>query len=313
MHPLLSSLLALGLAATVLFRPESALAHGSLESGRMLQVRLAGPNGQTPCPWNDSFYTWNQNSHNFPNYADPNFRYADVVPDGRIANAGVNDGVQSSLNFSGLNNPGPGWTLLPATAGGAPVRLHFLATAGHDPSHFQVYLTRPGVNPNLRPLAWSDLEHLGRWAEGDAVRPVTKSTRTNPVTGGPSLSYDWDVTVPADRGAGPAVLLVIWQRDDPAGEAFFAVLDLQVTVPAAVPPTPPQLSATRQPDATVTLHLRQAVPGRTYDLEATTSLAAPATWTVLDTGAADGSGVWQTADPDAPDHPQRFYRVVPRP
>lgn len=60
----------------------SAFGHGTLENSRILQVRLAGPAGGTPAPWNESYYTWNQNSNNFPTYAAPDFSYADFVPDG---------------------------------------------------------------------------------------------------------------------------------------------------------------------------------------------------------------------------------------
>lgn len=45
------------LAAVGLLPAARARAHGSLENGRMLQVRLAGPNGHTPAPWNGSYYT----------------------------------------------------------------------------------------------------------------------------------------------------------------------------------------------------------------------------------------------------------------
>lgn len=289
------------LAAVGLLPALRVHAHGSLENGRMLQVRLAGPNGHAPAPWNDSYHTWNQNSQNFPGYANAGFSYAAAVPDGTLASAGINDGVQTGLNFSGLNNPGPGWTATPAAAGGAPVRLHFLSTAGHDPSHFAVYLTRAGINPDLRPLAWADLAFLGRWSAGDATRPYVKSTRPNPVTGGSGISYDFDVPVPADHG----VLLVIWQREDPAGEAFFAVQDLAIT-PAATP----QLTLSRSAgDGAVTLDLRGAVPGVTYVLESTDTLGAAGPWTPVGTGTADPAGRWRTVDPDAPGRSRRFYRA----
>ena len=290
------------LLVAALTRPDAAAAHGSLENGRMFQVRVAGPNGSAPAPWNDSYYTWNQNSQNFPGYAAANFSYASTVPDGTLASAGINDGVHSGLNFAGLNNASSKWQQTAVAAGGS-VPLHFLATAPHDPSHFLVYLTRPGVNPDTKVLAWADLELLGSWAAGDATHPVTNSNRTNPV-GGTILSYDWTVPIPSDR-AGHVAVLVIWQRDDPAGEAFFSVQDLNVTATAVAP----QLVLTRSTTGGMTLDLR-GTPGQSYDLQATASLENPA-WTVLATGTPDNTGHWLTTDPNAATYPRRFYRALP--
>lgn len=293
------------LVVVVLMRPAPAPAHGSLENGRMLQVRVAGPNGHAPAPWNDSYYTWNQNSQNFTGYAAANFSYAATAPDGTLASAGINDGVHSGLNFSGLNNAAASWQQTAVAAGGS-VSLHFLATAPHDPSHFAVYLTRAGVNPGTKVLAWNDLEFLGNWSVGNAARPVGTSTRPNPV-GGTILSYDWAVPIPADR-AGHAALLVIWQRDDPAGEAFFSVQDLNVA-PAAI--AAPQLALTAGTNGSIALDLR-ATPGQSYDLQATDDLASPV-WSVLATGTPDATGHWLASDPSAGSHPRRFYRAVAKP
>ncbi len=150
-------------------------AHGSLQNGRMLQVRIAGPSGHTPAPWNDSYYTWNQNSRNFPGYDGAGFSYSSVIPDGAISNAGINDGVQNRLNFSGLNIPSAGWQQTAVNAGGS-VHLNWLATATHDPSYFEVYLTKQGFDVATQSIGWNNLEYIGRWAVGDANRPVTEGT-----------------------------------------------------------------------------------------------------------------------------------------
>ncbi len=299
-----SSFWMLALLLPGLLVPTLASAHGSLENGRMVQVRVAGPNGHAPAPWNDSYYTWNQNSQNFPGYANAGFSYAATVPDGTLASAGINDGVHTGLNFSGLNLASAAWQQT-AVAAGASVPLHFLATAPHDPSHFAVYLTKAGVNPDTKVLAWADLDFLGSWAVGNAARPVTTSTRPNPV-GGTMLSYDWSVPIPTDR-AEHAALLVIWQRDDPAGEAFFSVQDLNVTTAA---PATPQLAVASGTGGTVNLDLR-GTPGQTYDLQTTDTLDNP-TWTVIATGTPDATGHWSTNDPAAGAHPRRFYRAVAR-
>ena len=271
----------------------------------MIRVRVAGPNGKLPAPWNETYYTWNQDSNNFTDYAATGFQYSAKVPNGTIASAGINDGSQTSLNFSGLNNPSAAWPTTPAAAGGA-VTLHWLATASHDPSHFNVYLTRAGANTSTGTLSWADLELLGSWAVGNTTRPVTTSTRANPVSGGTIPSYDWNVNIPADR-YGHAVLVVVWQRDDPAGEAFFSVQDFQV---AAAPAGTASLGVSLA-NGGVTLDLR-GTAGKVYDLQAADNLANPS-WITLATGTVDGSGHWLATDTDASAHTQRFYRAVPRP
>ena len=275
-------------------------AHGNLENSRMIRVRVAGPNGTLPAPWNESYYTWNQDSNNFPGYASTGFKYSTTVPDGTIASAGINDGVHTGLNFSGLNNPSDRWPTTAATAGSA-VSLHWLATALHDPSHFQVYLTRAGANTASGTLAWADLDFLGAWSVGSTTRPVTTSTRPNPVSGGTIPSYDWTVPIPADR-AGHVILVVIWQRDDPAGEAFFAVQDFLVA-------GAPTLAVSMASGGVTNLDLR-GTPGQAYDLQATDDLAHPS-WATLATGTADSSGRWFTSDPGAATRPRRFYRAQP--
>ena len=114
------------------------------------------------------------------------------------------------------------------------------------------------------------------------------------------------VPIPGDR-AGHAALLVIWQRDDPAGEAFFAVQDLSVAPAVAIVP---QLAIAAGANGSVSLALR-GTPGQTYDLQAADDLANPA-WTVLATGTPDASGSWLTSDASAGGRPRRFYRAVPR-
>lgn len=204
----------------------SALAHGTIENSRILQVRLAGPAGGTPAAWNESYYTWNQNSNNFPTYAAPGFSYADHVADGTISSAGINDGIHSGLNFSGLNTPSANWNLTDVIAGGT-FDVKWLATAPHDPSHFDVYLTVAGFDVATQAMGWDDLEHLGRWSLGDAAHPVTMGEGVNPVSGGPLPTYNWTIPIPEDR-VGHVALVVVWQRQDPAGEAFFATTDLNV-------------------------------------------------------------------------------------
>ena len=278
-------------------------AHGTLVDGRMFQVRVAGPNGQTPAAWNESFYTWNQNSHNFPGYAAPGFSYAQTVPDGTIAHAGINDGVQTTLNFTGLGTPSLNWQAKAATAG-QPCALRWVATAPHDPSFFEVYLTKPGFNAATQTLTWGALENLGRWSLHDPARPVTNGTAPSPA-GGTSLSYDWSIPIPSDR-TGRHVVVVIWQRQDPAGEAFFAVQDLNVS--AAVAPAQGQLAISLASGGTVHLQLR-AEPNRAWTIQKRARLES-GDWITLATGSTDDAGVLQITD-DQAGAASGFYRALP--
>lgn len=61
-------------------------------------------------------------------------------------------------------------------------------------------------------------------------------------------------------------------------------------------------------DGTLTLQ-GQGTPGLNYVIEATPSLALPILWTPLATRPADGSGVVEFVDPEAPQFPVRFYRL----
>lgn len=277
-------------------------AHGSLQNSRMLQVRLAGPNGHTPAAWNDSYYTWNQNSRNFPGYDAAGFSYSSVVPDGSISNAGINNGANGSLNFSGLNVPGAGWQQTASSAGGI-VHLNWLATATHDPSYFEVYLTKQGFDVSTQSLGWSNLEYLGRWAAGNAAHPVAQGVSPNPVSGGTMPSYGWDVAIPRDR-SGHHALVVIWQRVDPAGEAFVATQDLAVT--AAVVPT---LNVSIAADRTASLQLRGA-PNTTYHIQVSPDLSA---WSLLGSGTTNSAGALAVTDLGAASAPRRFYRAAASP
>ncbi len=142
----------LPIALVSFFAIESGHAHGTVENSRMLLARLAGPAGGTPAAWTESYYTWNQNSNNFPSYAAPGFFYADFVPDGTISSAGVNNGVLSGLNFSGLNTASANWAMTDVTAG-ATFAMKWFATAPHDPSHFDVYFLRNPYSMS-RPRKW---------------------------------------------------------------------------------------------------------------------------------------------------------------
>ena len=52
------------------------------------------------------------------------------------------------------------------------------------------------------------------------------------------------------------------------------------------------------------------LPNTTYTLQATDSLTPPVQWVNIGTAGTDAQGKLQFIDPDAPNHPVRFYRMA---
>ena len=192
-------LTAVALFATALH----GFAHGSMANpvSRVYQVFLENPenpssaaaraavavSGPTP------FYTWNEVARLVPQR-----NYRDLIPDGQLASAGLS-------KFAGIDLARTDWPATPVQAG--PYDCVFYATSPHQPSSFAVYITKQGYNP-AQPLRWDHLE------------PV--SYTVPPYLEGRNFRF----TVNLPPRAGRHVLYVIWQRDDPAGEAFFSASDI---------------------------------------------------------------------------------------
>ncbi|EKE77855.1 lytic polysaccharide monooxygenase [Gallaecimonas xiamenensis] len=130
-----------------------------------------------------------------------------VVKDGSLCSAG--DSAKA-----GLDLPSGHWQKTSLAAGQAFDYL-FRATATHNPSYWQFYLSKPGFNAAQQPLTWADLELIG---EADNLSPVTL---------GGEKYYRLSLTLPAGRSGG-AVLYTRWQRDDAAGEGFYNCSDIQI-------------------------------------------------------------------------------------
>lgn len=202
--------------ALAFLSPTLLLGHGTVTSpiSRVYSIYLEGPDSpQSPSATaaiahagSSQYYTWNQVSKNVPTYASITDSYASVIPDGKLASGDSGSG----LDFGGLDlvSPDWDWPATPVSAGTLPVT--WSATAPHDPSFFKVWITKDTFDPKS-PLAWSELEYLGRWELGNGV---TKSGN----------DYLFDVELP-DR-TGRHVLYIAWQRVDPVGEVFFSTSDI---------------------------------------------------------------------------------------
>lgn len=140
-----------------------------------------------------------------------------AIPDGTLCYA--NDPQKA-----GMGAPHTGWTRTELSAG--TFEFVFNATAPHNPSFWEFYLTKPNTDLS-KTLAWSDLE-------------LIQKLGNIPVSGS---KYRMDVTIPSDR-SGDAILFVRWQRDDAAGEGFYNCSDITIVnddTPPIVPPSEPNL------------------------------------------------------------------------
>jgi len=165
-----------------------------------------------------AFYDWNEVNGLFPARD-----YLERIPDGQLASAG-------RAKYAGLDLVRNDWPATSVAAG--PYECVFYATTPHDPSVFTAYVTSADYDPT-QPLRWEDLEEL------EMLTPVTLE----------ESYYRFTVNLP--NRTGKHLLYVIWQRDDPAGEAFFSTSDIdfgggspdpQPELPSPEIPAPPPIT-----------------------------------------------------------------------
>ena len=151
-----------------------------------------------------------------PGYRDMSQVMA-TVKDGELCGA-------SDPAKAGLNVPSPHWqkTKL-ALDGNNRFELVFNATAPHNPSYWEFYLSKPEYD-DTRPLTWADLDLV--------------STSDN-VAVGADKKYRIEVTLPAGR-EGSAILFTRWQRIDAAGEGFYNCSDITFSDEKSTEPTEPK-------------------------------------------------------------------------
>ena len=159
-----------------------------------------------------------------PNYNDLEHIKSHVVPHNLCA-AGAADRLSAFGDKSGMDEPTPLWratTLFHSSKekyqSGHQMTIHFCPTAVHEPSYFEVYISRPEYNYTAE-LTWNDLELIG----GDGSQLV-KNDGTDEACAGDQL-YTIPVRVPFRLQK--FVLFVRWQRNDVAGEGFYNCADVE--------------------------------------------------------------------------------------
>ena len=201
-------------------------AHGSMANpiSRVYEVFLENPMQPTSeagkaavaVAGTQAFYDWHEVS-----LLVPQRNYTQLIPDGQLASAG-------RTKYAGLDLVRLDWPATKVQPGRYDCR--FSAPTPHSPSNFQAFITKGTYDPT-KPLKWADLEPL--------------ALLETPVLDG--NTYRFSVNMP--QRVGRHILYVIWQRDDPAGEAFFSASDLDFggynfnpALQTSVPPAPKKAS-----------------------------------------------------------------------
>ena len=128
------------------------------------------------------------------------------IPDGSLCSAG--DPAKSGLNITS-----PDWQKTQITLdSNHQFKLIFHATAPHNPSYWEFYLSKPDYDATY-PLTWSDLELV------DTAGNIAVDSNSN---------YEITIALPPNR-SGDAILFTRWQREDPAGEGFYNCSDISFT------------------------------------------------------------------------------------
>jgi len=198
----------------------------------------------------NAYFTWNQVAKLITPYTGAGSTpYQPHIPDGQLASGASGTG----LNFSGLDLVSNDWDWPATTVSPGPLDITWYATATHDPSFFKVWITKADYN-HKTPLAWDKMEYLGRKDVGSGY---TKS----------GANYLFSVDLP--ERSGRHVLHIIWQRVDPAGEAFFAAVDLNFDSGGPGPVIPPAVGTSDQSvlenagSVGIPVTLSKSVPGGT--------------------------------------------------
>jgi chitin-binding protein len=229
---------ALAAAVAISAPPDPADAHGStqLPASRTYTCRFEMPdNPMCAAAWDaneQALYDWME-----VNIGDAAGRHRELIPDGRLCSAGRD-------KYAAFERPGD-WPVTNLVAGGSGVHeIVYHNTAPHSTAYYRLYLTEPTFDARTDSLAWDDLELV---YDSGPLEPAQEQR--------------FRVALPSRDT--PAILYVVWQRDD-SPEAFYACSDVTIsggpspttmppttTVPTTTPPTPPQPPTSAQPSTTV--------------------------------------------------------------
>jgi chitin-binding protein len=163
---------------------------------------------------NYQFRQWNEASKNIADYNNPAAVKA-AIPDGQLCSAG-NVGTQWDDRDKVWNDKS-GLDVITAWRSAdiqknaeGKIDITYDATATHDPSFFEVYISKADYNAGTAALKWSDLELLGKV---ENIKPENQQ---------------YKFSVDAKNYTGKHVIYIRWQRIDPVGEGFYSCSDVNI-------------------------------------------------------------------------------------
>lgn len=154
-----------------------------------------------------------------PQYADFENIKRKVVPH-TLCGAGAADRLKLFGDKSGMDEPYYNWKpdvlLLDRDQITYEINIHFCATVVHEPSYFEVYVTKHEYD-RRNPLTWNMLDYIG----GNDSTLLFDSQDLECESG---QYYSIPVNIP--YRPGQFILYVRWQRIDTVGEGFYNCADL---------------------------------------------------------------------------------------
>jgi predicted carbohydrate-binding protein with CBM5 and CBM33 domain len=165
-----------------------------------------------------------QQSNEYAALAGPNYRdlvhiQHNVVPH-TLCGAGANDRLALFGDKSGVDEPFYNWRPnilhLGRYQNAYRTNVHFCPTAIHEPSYFEIYITRATYD-RRNPVTWNELELIGGNGSGLIPNPGDPLCTSGQI-------YSIPVAIP--YRSSQFVMYVRWQRIDPVGEGFYNCADL---------------------------------------------------------------------------------------
>ncbi|HEY3983572.1 lytic polysaccharide monooxygenase [Cedecea sp.] len=164
---------------------------------------------------NYQFLQWHETSKDIADYNNPEAVKA-AIPDGQLCSAGNvgkpnwDERAKVWNDKSGLDSVTTWRTTDIQKDGEGKIDITYDAAAPHDPSFFEVYISKPEYDAEKAALKWSDLELLGK------VENVKLE------------NGQYKFAVNAKNYTGKHVIYIRWQRIDPVGEGFYSCSDVNL-------------------------------------------------------------------------------------
>lgn len=160
------------------------------------------------------FNQWHEVSKNVVDFRNKE-AVKKAIPDGQLCSAGNSlaetKAKSTQVNDkSGLDVPADWHVQDWKKDDDNKAHMRYKIMAPHNPSYWEIYVSKPDYNPTQQPLKWDDLELVQEIGD---VQPVNGY-------------YEFDVDL--KEHTGRRVVYTRWQRDDAAGEGFYNCSDVNI-------------------------------------------------------------------------------------